>query len=325
MPRNYLIVAPCRNEAKFVRRTLDSVAAQSERPALMIVVDDGSTDATPQILADYAAKYDWIKIVRREDRGKRSVGPGVIEAFYAGLESVDSDSFDYLCKLDLDLELPVRYFQRLMDAMDKKPRLGSWSGKAYFPGPSNPDGHIDGELINEGIGDEVSVGASKFYRTTCFQQIGGFVRQVMWDGIDCHTARLLGWQVGSSDDPELRFVHLRPMGSSTGSIWEGRKRHGRGQYMMGTGVTFMLASAARRLLSYPAFTGSIAIVVGYVEALVSGQPRHGDSSFRKLLTRYQWESLVMGKTRAARRVEKRRAEFWNPDLLRREPLGQVQG
>lgn len=325
MPRNYLIVAPCRNEAKFVRRTLDSVAAQSELPALMIVVDDGSTDATPEILADYAARYDWIKIVRREDRGRRSVGPGVIEAFYAGLETVDPDHFDYLCKLDLDLELPVRYFQRLMDAMESNPRLGSWSGKAYFPGPSNPEGRIDGELINEGIGDEVSVGASKFYRTTCFRQIGGFVRQVMWDGIDCHTARLLGWQVGSSDDPELRFVHLRPMGSSTGSIWEGRKRHGRGQYMMGTGVTFMLASAARRLLSYPVFTGSVAIVIGYLEALVSGQPRHGDTSFRKLLTRYQWESLVMGKARAARRVEQRRAEFWNPNMMGVTPLGQVRG
>ncbi len=94
--------------------------------------------------------------------------------------------------------------------------------------------------------------------------------------------------------------------------------------MMGTGVTFMLASAARRLLRYPVFTGSIAIVVGYLEALVSGQPRHGDTSFRKLLTRYQWESLVMGKARAARRMEQRRAAFWNPNLVGNAPLGQVR-
>lgn len=315
MSRNYLIVAPCRNEAMFVRRTLDSVVAQTERPSLMVIVDDGSTDATPEILKEYAAIHAWITVIRREDRGKRSVGPGVIEAFYAGLETVDLDGFDYLCKLDLDLELPLGYFEGLINAMEQNPRLGSFSGKAYFPGPSNPDGRIDGELINEGIGDEVSVGASKFYRTTCFRQIGGFVRQVMWDGIDCHTARLLGWQVGSTDAPELRFVHLRPMGSSTGSIWDGRKRHGRGQYMMGTGMTFMLASAARRLLSYPVFTGSLAIVVGYVEALISGQPRHGDPSFRKLLNRYQWESLVMGKARAARRVEKRRASVWKPESV----------
>jgi len=325
MPRNYLIVAPCRNEAKFVRRTLDSIAAQSERPALMVVVDDGSTDATPEILADYAKNFEWLKIVRRADRGVRSVGPGVIEAFYAGLETVDLHQFEYICKLDLDLELPARYFQHLMDVMEKNPRLGSWSGKAYFPGPSNPEGRIDGELIDEGIGDEVSVGASKFYRTSCFLQIGGFVRQLMWDGIDCHTARLMGWQVGSSDESELRFVHLRPMGSSTGSMWEGRKRHGRGQYIMGTGLTFMLASAARRLFSYPAVTGSLAMIIGYLEAMVTGEARHGDSSFRKLLTRYQWESLVMGKTRAARRVEQRRAAVWTPDLIGRANLGKERG
>jgi poly-beta-1,6-N-acetyl-D-glucosamine synthase len=61
----YLLVSPCRNEADYMRRTLESVAAQTERPALWVIVDDGSTDATPDILADYAALHDWIRVVRR--------------------------------------------------------------------------------------------------------------------------------------------------------------------------------------------------------------------------------------------------------------------
>ena len=86
--RRYLLISPCRDEARYIRRTLDSVAAQSVPPTLWIVVDDGSTDETPAILADYARRLPYLRVVRRRDRGGRQVGPGVIEAFYAGLETV---------------------------------------------------------------------------------------------------------------------------------------------------------------------------------------------------------------------------------------------
>lgn len=322
MPNRYLIIAPGRNEAKFMRRTLDSLVAQTVRPALLVVVDDGSTDDTPKILAEYAAKHDWIRVVTRKDRGTRSVGPGVIEAFYSGLEKVDLDEFDFVCKLDLDLELPKGYFEGLMNRMTDNPRLGCLSGKAYFPGPSNPEGVFGKELIREAIGDEVSVGASKFYRTACFKQIGGFVRQVMWDGIDCHSSRILGWQVGSTDDPELRFIHLRPMGSSHGTIWTGRKRHGFGQYFMGTGLLFMTASAINRIPRYPPIVGAIAMYWGYLESMLKRVPRYGDAEFRSFLRRYQLESLILGKARAAKRAEARSVRSWNPEregMLRHAP------
>ena len=80
------------------RRTLDSIVAQTHAITRWIIVDAGSTDATPALLAEYAEKHPFIEVVRREDRGKRSVGPGVIEAFYAGLEGVDLDDFEFVCK-----------------------------------------------------------------------------------------------------------------------------------------------------------------------------------------------------------------------------------
>ncbi|MEO0770772.1 MAG: glycosyl transferase family 2, partial [Cyanobacteria bacterium J06649_4] len=82
----------------------------------------------------------------------------------------------------------------------------------------------------ERCGDETSVGRNKFYRRACFEAIGGFVRQVMWDGIDCHRCRMEGWIACSWDEPALRFVHLRPMGSSQKNIFTGSTRHGSGQY-----------------------------------------------------------------------------------------------
>src|SRR5438067_10869478 len=197
--RRYLLVSPCRDEAAFMRRTLDSVAAQSIPPALWVVVDDGSTDDTPRILAEYGRKLHYLRVVRRSDRGRRGVGPGVIEAFYDGLQGIDLDAFEYLCKLDMDLVLPRRYFELLIRRMEQEPRLGTCSGKPWFVHP------YTGALVPEPCGDEMSVGPSKFYRVSCFREVGGFVRQVMWDGIDCHRARMLGWMAGAENDEDLRF------------------------------------------------------------------------------------------------------------------------
>ncbi|HSN16180.1 MAG TPA: glycosyltransferase [Anaeromyxobacteraceae bacterium] len=303
--RRYLLVSPCRDEATFIRRTLDSVAAQSVLPALWVVVDDGSTDDTPAILDDYARRLPWLRVLHRTDRGRRSVGPGVIEAFYAGLDGIDLGAFDYVCKLDMDLDLPRGYFEGLMARMEREPRLGTTSGKPWFHHPDT------GQLMPETIGDEMSVGASKFYRVACFREIGGFVREVMWDGIDCHRARMLGWTAESVDDERLRFLHLRPMGSSQGrGIWAGRVRTGFGQYFMGTSPIFFLASAAYRLFKHPILIGSIAMLWGYFSAAIRRAPRYPDLEFRAFLRRYQHASLFLGKAAASKRLEASRAGVW---------------
>jgi len=300
----YVLVAPCRDEARFMRRTLDSVAAQTVPPALFVVVDDGSTDATPQILDEYEQKLPYLRVVKRADRGGRSVGPGVIEAFYAGLATVDLGAFEFVCKLDLDLDLPPRYFETLIGRMKAEPRLGTTSGKPYFTHPRT------GALVPEVCGDEMSVGMTKFYRTSCFQEIGGFVREVMWDGIDCHRCRLLGWVAESVDDEALRFLHLRPMGSSQKGIFTGRIRSGYGQYFMGTGPLYLTASAIFRLFEHPVLSGSVAMIWGYFSSAVRRRPRYGDDAFRRFLRRYQRACLVLGKREATRRTNEAQAGVW---------------
>jgi hypothetical protein len=243
-------------------------------------------------------------VVRRTDRGGRSVGPGVIEAFYKGIEGISLGDYDYVCKLDMDLDLPPRYFELLMERMEREPRLGTCSGKPWFPHPDT------GQLVPEFMGNEMSVGASKFYRVTCFQEIGGFVRQVMWDGIDCHRARMLGWIAEATEDEDLRFLHLRPMGTSHQNIWAGRKRAGFGQYFMGTSPIFYLASAAVRLPEFPPLVGSVAMIWGYLQSWLRGAPRYDDLEFRRFLRRYQHRSLLTGKGAAIRRINAQQAAVW---------------
>lgn len=293
----YVLISPCRDEARYMKETLDSVINQSTLPAKWIIVDDGSKDETPAILADYVAKYPWIEVITRPDRGARAVGPGVIEAFYAGYATIKPGDFTYLCKLDLDLRLPPRYFELLMDRMAKDPLIGTCSGKAYVV--------EHGHLVNEGHGDDMSLGMTKFYRISCFEAIGGFVREVMWDGIDCHLCRKNGWRACSWDEPELRFVHLRPMGSSQQSIYTGRMRHGFGQYFMGTGFLYLAASAVSRLHEKPYVLGSLATMWGWWRSALQRKQRYANMDFRKFLRDYQRRVLLAGKRRAIEEIETR--------------------
>lgn len=305
-PRTYVLISPCRNEADYMRRTLDSVVAQSLQPTLWVIVDDGSTDETPQILADYAAKHDWIRIVQKPDRGHRAVGPGVVEAFYVGYQSIDPADFTYSCKLDLDLDLPPRYFETLIERMEADPRIGTCSGKPYI--------RQNGTLVSERRGDEMSVGMTKFYRRTCFQDIGGYVHEVMWDAIDCHKARQRGWKAVSWDHPDLNFEHLRPMGSSQTSIWTGKRRHGFGQYFMGSDLFFYAATCVFRMAEKPYVLGGLAMMQGYLAAWMRGDRQLDDPELRAFIRAYQRQALFKGKSRAVAEIEAERRALCNHPL-----------
>lgn len=302
--RRYLLITPCRDEAKYARRTLDSIVRQSILPSLWIIVDDGSKDETPVILKEYADKYPWIRVITRQDRGDRKLGGGVIDAFYSGYDTINPDDFDYVTKMDLDLDMPPRYFEELMTRMEANPRIGACSGKPYYT--------RDGKQISERCGDETAVGMCKFYRTGAFKQVGGFVRELMWDGIDCHRCRTLGWIAVSWDDPRINFEHLRPMGTSHKNWWVGRQRHGFGQYFMGTGISYMFASCVFRMLHPPMVVGSAAMMWGYLRSMLRQNPRYGDAEFRRFLRRYQWRCLLVGKAKATRELDAAQAARWNP-------------
>ena len=298
MDRNYLVVTPCRDEGAYLPTTIATMAAQSVRPALWVIVDDGSSDDTPRVLETAAREHDFIRVIRREDRGERRVGPGVIDAFYAGLDTVDIADFAYVCKMDADLELPPRYFERLMEEMEQEPRLGAVSGKMFLRDER-------GNLHHERRGDDHAAGPTKFYRIACFEQIGGFVRMVGWDGIDGHMCRLKGWIARSITDDELKVVPLRQMGSSHKGLLHGRLRGGQGKWRIGSSPWYLLATAVYRLADPPLIVGSIAMTAGYFGAMLRGTERMKDPAYIKHLRGYEWHALLQGKARTLRRYDGR--------------------
>jgi glycosyltransferase involved in cell wall biosynthesis len=278
-----LVVSPVRNEGEYLQRTIDTMVAQTVLPTAWVIVDDGSADETVSIAERAAANCPWIHVIRRPDRGRRKVGGGVVEAFDDGLAQFKLSEFDYVCKLDGDLELPPRYFELLFQRFERDPRLGTASGTSWM--------RVGDRLVWERTSTEFSQGQTKLYRVACFQEIGGFVREVMWDGIDCHRCRMFGWKAASFRDPELRFIHLRPMGSSFKSIYRGRIRWGYGQYFMVTHPLYALGISVYRMLERPWIVGGILIATGYFGSWLRRLPRYPDQAFRRHLHRWQLSKL----------------------------------
>jgi len=277
-----VIVSPCRDEERTLARTIAAMRAQTRPPDRWIVVDDGSTDRTPEILAAAAREVPWLHVVRCTDRGFRKVGGGVIDAFYAGLDSVDIP-YDFVAKMDVDLEFSPRYIERVLEHFAADPELAALSGKVYREDGSG--------LVEEFMIDEMVAGQFKFYRREAFERIGGFVREVMWDGIDFHRARMEGLRTASVDDPELRILHLRLMGASDKSVYRGRLRWGRGQWFMGSCFPYVFASGVFRMQEKPYAIGGLLIIVGYLMAGARGEPRYPDLAFRRALWRWQYRRL----------------------------------
>jgi poly-beta-1,6-N-acetyl-D-glucosamine synthase len=295
MKTAYVLISPCKDEGEYIEIALRSIEAQTIKPVKWVIVDDGSTDDSLAIIARFAEKMPFITVVRRAP-GPRQVGGGVIRAFNEGLDHVDV-YYDFLCKFDVDLDLPPGYFEEMLRRMQADPDLGTCSGKPYYRHPRT------GELTSELCADDASVGMIKFYRRECFDAIGGFVTDVGWDGYDCHRARWMGWRAVSWDDPVIRFVHLRPMGSSQKSILRGRIRHGRGHYMIGTHPLFFLVSSLyRSVRQRPYVTGSLFAIWGYLQAALSGARPFGDKEMVRFVRAYQLRALREGRHSAAERV-----------------------
>ena len=300
--RRTLIISPVRNEADYLQRTIDSVVAQTVRPAAWLIVDDGSSDDTRAIAERAAAEHPWIGLYRRPDRGVRSIGAGVIKAFDEGLRLFKLDDFDYICKLDGDLTIGTTYFARLFEKFEADPRLGTASGKCWLV--------TNRGLQLERTGDEFSLGAAKLYRRACFQQIGGFVCELMWDGIDCHRCRMLGWKARSFSDEDLRIRHLRRMGSSFRSVYHGRLRWGYGQYYMGTHPLYAAAISAYRTLERPWAIGGFLILAGYLRGYLARLPRYDDPEFRRFLR--GWQLARLGLARGHAVPGERRSQLGQP-------------
>lgn len=274
---DYIIISPVKDEERYLETTIQAVANQTRRPLRWLIVDDGSTDRTPEIIREYVSKFDWIEMLRIDRNGTRNLGSAEIQAFAAGYRGIRDCGFDYVVKLDCDLDLGPRYFEMLLEEFRQDRSLGIASG-IYLeqePGGWKP---VRMPWYH-------AAGAAKMVRRDCYEKIGGFILAPGWDTVDEIRARMAGWQ--TCHFPAIQFYHLKKEGSAMGPA-RMNLFHGRIYYLTGGGFTFFAAKAAARAFSTrPVLLSGFLMLAGYAGAWLARTPRSVSSEearfYRKML------------------------------------------
>lgn len=263
-PIRYVIITPVRNEEAFLGKTIASVVAQTIRPMEWMIVDDGSTDRTGEIAAAATAQHSWIRVLRREDRGYRKPGGGVMEAFHDGYQRMETWGWDFLVKLDGDLAFAPDYFEKCFECFTKNPRLGiggglvcnEIAGARVLDSKEDPKFHVRG--------------ATKIYRRACWDAIGGLIRTTGWDTMDELKANMLGWKTYTF--PEVLLTHHRKTGEADG-CWRNWFKNGRANYIVGYHPLFMLGKCVKRTFRRPYGMASLALGCGFVTGYFAQTPQ----------------------------------------------------
>jgi poly-beta-1,6-N-acetyl-D-glucosamine synthase len=262
----YAVITPVRDEEEFVGATIESVSRQTVRPTEWVIVNDGSSDRTGEIIDRYAAEFPWIRAVHRSNRGFRKSGGGVVEAFYDGYRTLQSDDWDFVVKLDGDLTFSADYFEKCFAYFHSEPQLGIGGGEIYHD--------MAGNMTLEANPKFHVRGATKIYRRACWEAIGGLWVAPGWDTIDEVKANMLGWATRSF--PDLPLHHHRLTGTADGLVRD-RIKHGVACYVSGYHPLFVGAKCVYRLFQKPYFIGSAAIWYGFVKGFITKVPQVNDA------------------------------------------------
>jgi glycosyltransferase involved in cell wall biosynthesis len=256
----YVLITPARNEEAFIEKTLASVVTQTILPERWIIIDDGSTDETAEIVKGYAARYPWIKLVQRQQGQDRNFASKA-EAVNAAFEQVQSLKFEVLGNLDADVSFEPNYMEFLMQRFFEDPELGV----AGTPFTQNGDYDSSKDSFE---GENYVAGPCQLFQRRCFQEIGGYVpnRAGGVDWIAVMTARMKGWKVKAFS--EKRFHHYRTLGTAGRGVLRALFSYGEKDYYLGGSPVWQLFRVAYRMTKKPVLAGGLALLCGYCWAAI---------------------------------------------------------
>ncbi len=278
----YVLITPAHNEERFISKTLESMVAQTLLPERWVIVDDGSTDRTAEIVESYANRYPWIELFRRPRRADRSFA-GKVHAFNAGLERVCSLQFEVIGNLDADLSFDADYLAFLVRKFSEDPKLGV-TGTPFIE-----DGYDSARDSFEG--ENHVAGGCQLFRYRCFQEIGGYVpnRAGGIDWIAVTTARMKGWKTRSF--PEKRFHHYRTLGTAGRSGMAASFSYGEKDYYLGGSPVWELFRVAYRMTRRPILFEGLGLLSGYCWAALRRMKRPVTPELMRFHRREQMKKL----------------------------------
>jgi glycosyltransferase involved in cell wall biosynthesis len=267
----YVLITPARNEAAFIEQTIQAVVNQTLPPLKWVIVSDGSTDGTDEIVNRYAAQHDWIELVRLPERKERHFA-GKVKAIDAGRAKVVELDYDIIGNLDADITVDEEYFEFLLKKFAENPRLGV-AGTPFREGTRQYDYRFTSV-------EHVS-GACQLFRKQCFQDIGGY-RAIKTGGIDTIaviTARMKGWETRSF--LEKACMHHRQMGSATSKGYGSVFKTGKQDYTHGIDPVWQAFRCMYQMTRRPILISGTLCLAGYFWAMATRMERPVSAEFMK--------------------------------------------
>lgn len=277
---NFYIIIPAHNEEIHLSKTLQSLTEQTFLPKKIVVVNDTSTDGTQKIIDGFSEKYSFIESVFHNSEALHEPGSKVINAFYKGFETLDSD-FDIICKFDADLIFPKNYLEKIAEQFQNNPTYGMVGGFCTI--------EKNGNWVVENLTNKNHIrGALKAYRKKCFQQIGGLKTSMGWDTVDELLAQYHGWKIGT--DESLHVKHLKP----TGENYSKNSKHKQGEafFRMRYGLSLTFIASTKLAYKKKSFQFFIDSMAGFYKAKKSGTEFIVSEKEGKFIRDLRWKNIL---------------------------------
>jgi biofilm PGA synthesis N-glycosyltransferase PgaC len=295
-PLKYVLITPARDEAEHIEGTIQSVIKQTVRPIKWVIVSDGSTDGTDDIVRKYTLDNPWIELVRAPERRERHFA-GKVHAFNAGYARLNELEYAAIGNLDADISFDEDYFSFLLSKLVDDPKLGL----VGTPFRDASSAVYDYRFTNI---DHVS-GACQLFRRECFEAVGGYVpvKGGCIDHIAVLTARMKGWKTRTFTEKVSR--HHRAMGTAQQGMLMARFKNGGKDYAIGNHPAWELFRAVYQMTKRPFIIGGLMIVSGYGWAAVRRVERPVSPELVAFQRREQMQRLKRFFTRSGRPSGKR--------------------
>lgn len=278
----YVLITAARNEESFLAKTLEAVTSQTHLPEHWVIVDDGSTDCTAQMVEEYIDRHSWISLIRRSNRPDRNFA-GKAEAINSAFNFLETASFDIVGNVDADVSFDPGFMEFLMSKFSADPQLGL-AGTPYLE-----EGFDSARDSFEG--ENFVAGQVQLFRRQCFREIEGYTpsRAGGIDWIAVMTARLKGWKVRSF--AEKRFVHHRIMNTAERGIFAAYFYDGQKDYCLGSSPLWEMFRIVFRAVKKPYLIGGFAMLCGYGHAALCRRERPVSRELMKFHRRIQQAKL----------------------------------
>lgn len=277
----YVLITPVRDEAATIGLTIESVLKQSILPSEWVIVSDGSTDRTDEIVLQASENHSWIRLLPLAPRPGRSFA-AVVHNTETGIRHLSRRDYNYVGLLDADVTFQSDYFEQLVKRFEENPKLGLAGGVVIDVG-------LPRDRFPRNRNDVP--GAVQFFRRECFDRLGGLIPipEGGWDGMTCSMSRMNGYQTRLFTD--LIVDHLKPRNISEGGVVRRKWQMGQRDYAAGYHPLFETMKCIGRLMDAPFVVGAVAWWVGYCMAFIQHRRRVVPQAVVEHVQREQWQRL----------------------------------